>query len=372
VNPLARIIDASANRAREALRIMEDVARFALDDAALAAALKDLRHDLRTALEHLAAGEAPLDRAHLLSSRDTPGDVGIALTTPGETRREGLPGIAAAAGARAGEALRVLEEGAKAMGGATAAENARAFEQLRYRAYELEKRLGLALPPARAQWRLCILITESLCRHPWEQVAHAAIRGGADCLQLREKNLDDRQLLARARRLIEIARQTHQRQPPQHAVPSTQQPLARPAIIINDRPDIAVLARADGVHLGQADLPIHEVRKLLGFGMLIGMSTTNLDQARAAVRQGADYCGLGPMFPTTTKNKPEIAGPAYLRDYLADHSLARTPHLAIGGISPQNAVELQAAGCRGIAVSSCVCSAEDPEGVCRHLLHVTG
>ncbi len=341
----ARILDANLNRAREALRVMEDVARFSLSDAELAADLKTARQSLRAIAE--AAG---LDPGVLAACRDTPGDVGTTVTTEAERTRATIREIAIAAGKRAGEALRVIEECTKLNADSAAAALAKSF---RYTVYDLEKRITLALGTGRAhQWRLCVLITESLCNgQRWEQVASAALRGGADMLQLREKALDSRELLARATRLVALCRE--------HSA----------CCIINDRPDIAMLARADGVHLGQTDLTVQDVRKLVGFSLLVGVSTTNMQQARQAALGGADICGLGPMFPTITKHKPEIAGPAYLRDYLADEQTARIPHLAIGGISPANISELVAAGCRGIAVSSAVCGACDPESVCRELAH---
>lgn len=342
MDPLHRIIDANANRAREALRVMEDTARFALENAELSAGLKGLRHDLRAALE--AAG---LDRGLLLASRDTPRDVGTGISTPAEGGRAGLRGSALAAGARLTEALRTIEESVKALG-----LDAKTIEGLRYRAYDLERSLGLALGAGTSpQWALCVLVTEALCRHhPWEEVARLAVRGGADCLQLREKTLPDSELLRRARELVRIGR------------------AAGAAVIINDRPDLALLAGADGVHLGQEDLPVEEVRRLAGFRLLVGVSTANTGQALAAVRAGADYCGAGPMFPTSTKDKPVISGPAYLREYLADPILNARPHLAIGGINAENASELAAAGCRGVAVSSAVCAAADPDAACRRLL----
>src|SRR5262249_3445094 len=131
-------------------------------------------------------------------------------------------------------------------------------------------------------------------------------------------------------------------------------------VIVNDRVDLALLSGADGVHLGQSDLPVAEARRLAGARLLIGVSTANLDEARSAARQGADYCGVGPMFPTTTKDKPRISGPPYLREYLAAPVSARVPHLAIGGIAPGNVSDLVSAGCRGIAVSGSVCGATDP------------
>jgi thiamine-phosphate pyrophosphorylase len=203
-----------------------------------------------------------------------------------------------------------------------------------------------------------VLITESLCRRPWLEVARAAIEGGADCVQLREKEMEDREVLARAKSLVELARS-----PLAHALGSC-------SVIINDRPDIALAAGADGVHLGQGDMPVRAVREIAGAGLIVGVSTSRVEEARAAVRDGADYLGLGPMFATTTKHKPELRGPGYVREVMADPMLAGVPHLAIGGITPGNVVELAAAGCRGVAVSSAVCGAEDPRAVCAFLKRV--
>jgi len=329
-----RILDANANRAREALRVMEEAARFVLGDAELAGALKQMRHDLTATTKTIDGLE---------DHRDTPGDVGTNLATAAEQDRRTVQHVAAAAGKRLSEALRVLEEYGKLVDVSFAG----AVEQLRYRGYELEQRLHRQLAGGRAQqWRLCVLLTASLCRNgDWLAVARAAIAGGADCLQLREKDLDDRELLKRACELVRLGRS--------HGV----------SAIINDRPDIAVLAEADGVHVGQGDLPCASVRKLVGGELLIGVSTSNLDEARRAVRDGADYCGVGPMFATTTKHKDDIVGPAYLKQFLA--ALPQFPALAIGGITWQNIGQLVDVGVKGVAISSAVCGADDPTAVVR-------
>ncbi len=338
MDPLARIIDANANRAREALRVLEDGARFALDDATLSARLKSLRHGLREAL-----GALPLDDAQRLASRDTPGDVGVRISTEAEGRRTDLADIVAAAAMRLTEALRSIEEASKAVAPGAGAR----FEAMRYEAYDVERSLRLALVGARAaQWRVCVLITESLCRRPWEDVARASIDAGADCLQLREKTLDGAEMVRRAARLVELARASAR----------------RPAVIVNDRPDVALLSGADGVHVGQTDLTVAQVRQIAGRRLLVGVSTHELDQAREARLDGADYCGVGPMFATSTKTIADLAGPAYLRAYLsADPPLPA--HLAIGGVTPENVRALIDAGARGVAVSSCVCGASDPGAV---------
>lgn len=342
MKPPARLIDAASNRAREALRVLEDCARFGLDSPPLCERLKAMRHGLRAALDQL-----PLDRAMLLASRDVEGDVGRTIAGAGEYTRKGMGDIAAAAGARLTESLRSLEEAAKGLGAPDAAET---IEALRYQAYDVERAIGLALAGGRApQWRLCVLITESLCRHhPWDTVAAMAIDGGADCLQLREKELSGGALVDRAQRLIAMARPRGVH------------------VIVNDRVDVALLAGADGVHVGQQDLSVAQVRTLAGERLLVGVSTESIEQAQRATDAGADYCGVGPMFPTTTKDKPRIAGVEYLREYLAHEAFP--PHLAIGGIDDARAEQLAQAGCRGIAVSSFVCGAKDPREACARLV----
>ncbi len=324
---IPRMIDANFNRAREALRVMEDTARFGLDDGPLAAALKTLRHEL-------AEAGAELPPGWLEAGRDVPGDVGTAIGAPGERVRHGLADIAAAAGARLTEALRVIEEAAKTLPGSLAER----IESMRYRAYELDARLRLRLP-APAQWRVCVLLTEAACRRPWAEVAVAAVRGGADCIQVREPDLGGAALRRRVREVLDIARP------------------AGASVVVNDRADVALAAGADGVHVGQHDLAAGDVRRIAGRTLLVGVSTHDLDEASAAVSAGADYCGVGSMFETATKKAPP-AGPRYLAAFTARHP--RTPHLAIGGITRQNIGQLVEAGARGVAVCAAVCGAPDP------------
>lgn len=350
----ARIIDASANRAREALRVMEDIARFGLDDAGMTEALKGLRHGLRAAMDGLAG--AGVGAEALLAWRDTPGDAGTVIEGAGEGMRRDLAEVAMAAASRLAEALRTLEEIAKLFpgageGGPRAWER---FEGMRYEAYALQSRLMRALHPPARQWRLCVLVTESLCVHPWETVAGRAVEAGADCLQLREKGLESGELLRRARRLVEIARRA-----------------GGASVIVNDRPDIALLAGAEGVHVGQNDLAVAEVRRLSARRagrLIVGVSCSTIEQARRAARDGADYLGLGPMFASATKVKQSLAGPGLVEAAMADAAVSRVPHLAISGIGPGNVGALRAVGCRGVAVSSAVCGAEDVGGAVRALL----
>ena len=354
---IPRVIDANANRAREALRVMEDTARFVLDDADLSAACKQLRHELRDALP---------DAGDLLAHRDTPRDVGTSQHTAQEARRDSLADLATAAGKRLGEALRTLEEFVKLNTGEEKKPNAARIlpgalpggqlKQLRYRGYDLEQRFGrqLAARQRGRQWRLCLLLTVSLCKLPWEEVLDQSLAAGVDCVQVREKGLEDAELLQHACAVVARCRAFATAHPDRDA----------PSVIINDRPDIAVLCGAHGVHLGQTDLPPEAARRVLGPDLHLGVSATHLDQARAAVAAGADYCGVGPMFPTTTKHKPTLAGPAFLTQCRAAVPL---PHLAIGGITPDRLPELLDAGVLGIAVCAAIATSDYPGEIAQRL-----
>ena len=335
-----RIIDANANRAREALRVAEEAARFALERPDLAEAAKRMRHDLRAAIDRL-------DARRLLAARDIAGDVGTAITTPAERHRESTADVARAALKRLTEALRAIEEYGKVVDVAVAS----AVEQIRYRAYDLEKRFDEALRPAvrLKAGGLCVLVTRSLCRRPWEDVLRGALAAGAAAIQVRDKQVPDREGLAHARQVVATAHE------------------AGALAIINDRPDIALLAAADGVHLGQDDLAPNDARRIVGPDRIIGVSTHSLAQARAAAEAGADYIGCGPMFRSATKPQAVIPGPDLCRQVAARVGL---PVVAIGGITAEGAPQVLAAGARWLAVSSVVCAADDPEAEARRLVEL--
>ena len=336
--PIARIIDANLNRAREALRVMEEYVRFVLNDPAGCESLKRLRHELAQAV-------SSLDSNDLLSARDTVNDVGTQITTPTESHRADAGDVFTAAAKRLPEALRSIEEYVKIVD----PEMAGRIEAIRYSAYTLEQRLALrgARAGRFAKTRLYVIVTASLCRGGWLEVAAAAIDGGANCLQLREKDLEDGELLARARRLSALCRQ--------HGV----------LFIMNDRPDLALLSDADGVHLGQTDMSVAEARRIVGADRLIGLSTHNPDQLKAAIAIEPDYIAVGPMFPSQTKPQDHVPGP----DLLA--LAARTTHIPIGpigGITKSNAPHLRKAGAQRLCVCSEIISADNPTQAARALL----
>ncbi len=339
---ICRMIDANLNRTREGIRVIEDCARFVLDDAKLTTECKSARHQLKSAMDSL-----NLTHADLIESRDTTNDVGTTITTQNEQdRSQGMSDLIKAAAKRATEALRVIEESAKALGSSGAA-----FETIRYQLYTIEKQVALSLAPRCPQWSLCVLITQSLCtQHDPEEVVRRAAAGGASCIQIREKDLPDAQMLEYAGALTTLA----------HSLDLH--------VMINDRAHIAQLVGADGVHLGQSDLPIIAARKLLGHSAWIGRTCPTIEHVIDAINQGADTCGIGPIFASSTKSKPTLAGTALMESYLKAPELQSTPVLAISGISDTNIHQLSEIGCPGVAVSSAVCSSEDPESVCRRIV----
>jgi thiamine-phosphate pyrophosphorylase len=334
----ARILDASANRAREALRVIEDYCRFALDDTFLSRELKTLRHGLTEVLAYLPIGA-------FLEARETLRDVGTTLTTPAEQTRHSLEAVLQANCKRLQEALRSLEEYGKLHGPRTGG----ALEKLRYRSYTLERALllGSAARQRLRDVRLYLLVTASRCLAALDWTIHEAAAGGANIIQLREKELDDRRLLARAQ---DVRRWTRE---------------AGVLFIVNDRPDIARLVQADGVHLGQDDLPVREARRILGPNPLIGVSTHTVDQVRQALLDGASYVGIGPTFPSGTKDFAELAGLEFVRRAAAETSV---PAFVLGGIGPDTIGAAVAAGARRVAVSQAICAAEDPRAVAAQLL----
>ena len=175
----------------------------------------------------------------------------------------------------------------------------------------------------------------------------AVIAGGARMVQLREKVWASGRLLPVAERLRARCR------------------TAGVTFVMNDRVDLAVAVDADGVHLGQDDLPPRSARPLLRPGMILGVSTHSVEQARRAQADGADYVAVGAMFPTQTKSDFELVGPSLVR---AVRSEIRVPLVGIGGITPDNVGEVIRAGADGVAVISAICASPDPAAASARLL----
>ena len=361
-----RILDANLNRGREGLRVLEDFARFLANDERVSLECKTLRHELVTAEKQLFSCFAITNPGFAtLEERDTTGDVGTSLSTEGERNRPALTELVTANNRRVQESLRSLEEYGKLVSDDFAA----VMKQLRYRAYTLEKMMSGITPLLKAadgvnassqvdgnnkavdrrrsrleSAQVYVLITESLCRLPWKHLAEQALAGGADVLQLREKCLNDRELLRRATWLREACR------------------AANALFIMNDRPDVAVASKSDGVHVGQDEFLVSEARQILRSGQLIGVSTHNPDQALQAMIDGADYLGVGPVFPSRTKSFDAFPGLPFVK---AVSSTVRKPWFTIGGVTLESLSELMEAGSTRVAVTSAVAGADEPAAVVR-------
>lgn len=179
-----------------------------------------------------------------------------------------------------------------------------------------------------------------------EQVEEA-IQGGASCVQLREKELDEETFLREAKDICALCRR--------YGVP----------FIVNDNVDVALACGADGIHVGQEDLTASEVRRRVGAGMMLGVSVHTVEEARQAVADGADYLGLGAVFPTSTKTDVDQMPSDLLRTICQSVDV---PIVAIGGINKTNIQKLSGSGVDGVALVSAIFSAEDIEGTCRELL----
>ena len=329
-----RILDANFNRAREALRVVEDCGRFVLNDPAITAMAKHFRSDLKILLDTLPHGE-------LILSRDTPGDLGREITSRTEPSRKDIEDVATAACKRLTEALRTIEEYAKIVAPAQALE----LERMRYDAYTLEQRLctRFLVKQRFAGVKLYVMLTSGRCKAgSLRAVARAAIAGGADAIQLREKDIEDDAFLAYAAELRELTDQTGR------------------LLIINDRPDIAAIVGADGLHLGQHDLPITDARRLLRPGAFIGRSCHSVQHAQQAINEGADYVAIGPIYRTPLKNR-EPVGPGLLDEIHEVYETVPLPIVAIGGIKADNVSEVVQRGAKCVAVCSAVNDADDPQ-----------
>lgn len=335
---LYRILDAAANRAREGLRVLEDFVRFTADDRHLTEALKGWRHRLADALQLI-------DAHRLISSRDTRQDVGTTLHTPREQTRGGLADVVKANCKRVQEAARTLEECGKVV----SPEFAAIAGELRYAAYTIEKSLLTALDSRDrlAGCRLYLLVTQAQCPNGAGPVIRAALASGAGVVQVREKKLPDRELLRWGRHVREWTA------------------AAGALFIMNDRPDLAVLTDADGVHVGQEELSVRDARRIVGPDKLIGVSTHTIEQARAAVLDGADYIGVGPVFLSATKSFRDLAGLEFVRQVASEITL---PAFAIGGIDASNVDQVIGAGASRVAVSNVICAAADPAVATRELI----
>jgi thiamine-phosphate pyrophosphorylase len=194
---------------------------------------------------------------------------------------------------------------------------------------------------------LYLLATRALCRRPLFETIRLAIEGGVEAVQLREKEATDAEFEDLAGEVGEVVR------------------AAGALFIVNDRVEIAARMPCDGIHVGQEDRPVPEVRRIVGDDARIGLSTHSVEQALEAVALGADYVGIGPTFPTTTKETGYSPRGVALAGEVT--TAVPVPAFAIGGINAVNLPALISAGVRRIAVSSAICAAGDPRAAAAEL-----
>jgi thiamine-phosphate pyrophosphorylase len=334
-----RIIDANFNRAREAIRVIEEFCRFNLNSTVLFERTKQLRHELSSAISRL-------DAQRLIANRDTPGDVGAGKKVDKQLHRENLTDCFTAACKRLTEALRALAEMIQTQNPYVAEK----LENLRYTSYTLEKDI-VVFSSTFEKFKnvgLYIVITSDMPSDVLS-LAHKCLSGGADCIQLRTKAIADDVFYALALEFVSICKS--------EGVLS----------IINDRIDIAVAADADGVHLGQNDLPVECVHRLQTKPMIVGKSTHSVEQLRHACDELPTYVGLGPVFATPTKPDAPAVSLDYVKEAKAILSETGIYGVAIGGISTENVEEVLDAGADCVAVCSAVTNSSDPAGECRSL-----
>ncbi|MDR1485110.1 MAG: thiamine phosphate synthase [Planctomycetaceae bacterium] len=353
-----RLLDAAANRGREAVRVLEDYARFVIDDQNLTRRLKEFRHDLQAVL-------CEIDFSKRLAARATENDIGREIEACDEYCRNSAKNVIDANFARLQESLRSIEEFSKINHN----EVSRRVERLRYQSYILHKEflsgnicndnsVGLSvefelrrrLVGLIGGSRLYVLVDCMSDEFIFREAVGQIIAGGADVIQLRDKLADDRTLLSRGYILRELVGGG----------------LGRVLFIMNDRPDLAVLVGADGVHVGQDDLAVSEVRRIIGNEYLVGVSTHNVDQARQAVSDGADYIGAGPVFESATKDFDLflLSGIGFLEELCG---VVDIPAFAIGGINEDNINKIIAAGFSRIAVSNAIKNATNPKQTTENL-----
>jgi thiamine-phosphate pyrophosphorylase len=328
--PLWRILDANLDRAREGLRVVEEWCRFGLDDAALVALCKQLRQELG----HWHHPEFRL-------ARDTPGDVGTDLTHTHEESRADIPAVLQANLCRVQEALRALEEYGKVYDPAMGS----ACKQMRYQVYTLESKLLSQNRLQRLQQAKLYLVTTQVDR--LNETVEEALKGGVRLVQYRDKDAEDPVRFERAKGLRSLCHQYNA------------------LFIVNDRVDLALAVNADGVHLGQQDLPVAVARQLLGSHRIIGRSTTNPEELARSLQEGVDYVGVGPVYATPTKTDKAIAGLDYVR-HAAMHSTL--PWFAIGGIDEQNLSKVLGAGAQRVAIVRAIMKVADPTQAAQRLL----
>jgi len=305
-----RLLDANINRAREGLRVLEDICRFILDDAGLTDEIKAIRHALKDLVD--------IPDALLVASRGSDEDVARERPVP---KRADLSGIVTANAKRAAEALRVLEEFSV---------RGSEIKDLRYKVYDLEKIIAQKVRLVKTFDHDVYVISAD------PEVLIKAVKDGARIVQLRDKESTQDVIYQKLLQVKELKEKYDF------------------VLIVNDYPELAMRADVDGVHIGQ-DADPAAARKIIGTDKILGLTTHNIEQAKKAAELKVNYISAGPIWATPTKPGRQPVGLEYVRQVATQTEL---PFVAIGGVDMSNVHEVLSAGADTIGV---VRSAEKTE-----------
>jgi len=338
---MLRLMDANIDRLSEGLRVLEDVARFVLGDIKATETLKRMRHELIPA--------DPALKSRLLAARDSESDIGRESPVA-RIERKTLIDLVAANARRAQESLRVLEEFAK-LPDCPPEIASRNFEQARFTLYQMEKTLVFGFTRQNRRERIAglyvIIDAQTLAGRLTEiEATGQALKGGARLIQYRDKARERREMVAIAGAMRGLCAE------------------AGALFIMNDCVDVALAIDADGVHLGQEDLPFAMARTILPPHMILGCSARTVEQAIEAEKEGADYLGVGAIFASPTKPGAEAIGLHALKTI---KKAVTVPVVAIGGITEENAHEVIGAGADAVAVIGAVLNSVDIASATRRL-----
>lgn len=344
MNSIYRIIDANINRLLEGLRTLEEIPRFIFDDAKLTEKFKQLRIKVKNAINNFGLG---YDK--LINSRDSNEDVGRSLYPESEASRMSITEIITSNLRRCTEASRALEEFGKLL----KPEIGKSFKEIRYELYCLEKEMLekqiLIDISNKLNFDLYVITDpDALTGRSPVSAVKDAIKGGCRMIQLRDKKVKIGQYYDWAKKISIICKK------------------ANAAFIVNDYIDICQAVDADGVHLGQDDVPVSVARNLLGGDKIIGLSTHNFEQAKAGAKSGADYISIGPIFKTPSKPNTKSLGIEIVKKITKDKSI-NIPFVAIGGINQNNLKDVVKAGAERVAVIRAAVGQKDVVGAVKKL-----
>jgi len=320
-----RIIDVNVNRCAEGLRVIEEVARFILEDEELVRGIKSLRHDVRKGTVYFTDS--------LSTFRDVENDPGSSFSSTAELSRSGIYDITKSNFSRVAEALRVIEEFGKLIN----TDGAEYYKSLRFRVYQLERNFlgeidtSVHLPDC--PFLYAILDRSFVPEERLENVVDQLLEGGAQMIQYRAKGI------TRAEAEIDLFRLLGRAS--EYGVP----------VIVNDDPSLAAEVGAHGVHLGKDDTPVERAREILGETRIIGVTVHSFEELVEVNEARVDYLAVGAIFHSETKPEVATLGVKELSRYV-EH--AKKPVVAIGGINRENLQAVLDSGVCGVAAISAI------------------